>query len=245
MLSLLVPIFVALAAPSPVSTASAPPAPSALREIGHVESLSICSAIVVHANSAISAALDNDSDLALVINRLRTTDLDDDNEIKRRNGMNDLATLTGRIRGSAAGGSAEVKRLRAITDQTTDPKRKAELKAFTDALGGAIARQRKAAVDLDKTLTVIDGRRAVEEVDTQEQVEQRASVGSDPTHIDPARPSVMPEPGAIRNPAAPTTPSRVDDVLRSMADDFQLRTQAILADEGVAADHSLSATTGC
>jgi hypothetical protein len=30
-----------------------------------------------------------------------------------------------------------------------------------------------------------------------------------------------------------------------MADDFVTQTQAILADEGVAADHSLGATTGC
>jgi hypothetical protein len=33
--------------------------------------------------------------------------------------------------------------------------------------------------------------------------------------------------------------------LRDAADDFAQRAQTIFADEGVAADHSLGATTGC
>jgi len=241
MLILLVPLLAALAAPSPVSSPSAPPAPpSPLKEIGHVEALSVCSAIVVHANSAISVALDNDRDLAIVINRLRTTDLDDDNQIKRRNGMNDLSTLAGRIRMAAASGNGEVKRLRAMAAQTTEPTRKAQLKAFADALGGAIARQRKAATDLDKMLTIIDGRRAVEEVNTPDLTGQRTSIA------DPARPSAMAiDAGVMRNPAAPTTPSRVNDILRGVAEDFESRTSDILSDEGIAADHALGATTGC
>lgn len=251
MLILLVPLLAALAAPSPVPLPVAPPAPSPLKEIGHVESLSVCSAIVVHANSAIGVALDNDQNLAITINRLRTTDLDDENEIKRRNGMNDLSTLTGRIRIAAAAGTGEIKRLRAMVAQTTEPTRKAELKAFTDALAGALARQRKAAEDLDKTMTIIDGRRAVEAVDTPEMVAQRSAL------VDSGRPVALPgdpgrtgnavaaDAGVMRNPAAPTTPSRVNDILRSEAEDLQARTQAILSDEGVAADHSLGATTGC
>jgi hypothetical protein len=240
MLTVLVPLLVALATPSPVAPSSAPP-PSQLKEIGHVESVSVCSAIVVHANSAIGVALDNDRDLAIVVNRLRTTDLDDQNEIKRRNGMNDLATLAGRVRMASAAGNAEIKRLRAMAAQTTEPSRKAELKAFADALGGAIARQRKIAVDLDKMLTIIDGRRAVEEIDTPEAAGQRAALAGTggPTALAAA------DTGLMRSPVAPVAPSRVDDLLRSAADDFSARNGDILSDEGTAADHSLGATTGC
>jgi hypothetical protein len=240
MLIVLVPLLVALAAPSPEPSPIAPAPPSALKEIGHVESLSICSAIVVHANSAINAALENDQDLALTINRLRTTDLDDSNEIKRRNGMNDLSTLAGRIRMSAMGGMAEIKRLRAMAAQTTEPTRKAELKAFADALSGAISRQRKAGQDLDRMLTIIDGRRAVEEVNTSDLISQRSAIA------DPGRPDQFAaDTGVMRSPVAPVTPARVNDTLRGVADDFTARTQDILSDEGVAADHSLGATTGC
>lgn len=238
MLTVLVPLLAVLAVPSPAPSAVAP---SPLKEIGHVESVSVCSAIVVHANAAIGAALDNDADLALTINRLRTTDVDDDNEIKRRNGMNDLATLAGRIRMAAGAGAGEVKRLRAMAAQTAEPTRKAELKAFADALGGAIARQRSAGVDLDRMLAIIDGRRAVEDVNTPEMVGERASIAG----LNAPGPLAA-NAGVMRSPvAAVTTPSRFNDVLRSAADDFSARAQAILGDEGVAAEHSLGATTGC
>jgi hypothetical protein len=178
--------------------------------------------------------------LALAINRLRTTDLDDSNEIKRRNGMNDLATLAGRLRTAAMGGMGEIKRLRAIAAQTTEPTRKAELKAFADALAGAIARQRKAGQDLDRMLTIIDGRRAVQEWNSPDLIQQRTAIA------DPNRPAALAmSDGTLRSPVAPASPAPVDGVLRGFADDFTARTQDILGDEGVAADHSLGATTGC
>jgi hypothetical protein len=240
MLTVLVPLLVALAAPSPVPSSGSEP-PSTLKEIGHVEARSICSAIVVHANSAIGTALDNDRDLGLTINHLRTTDLDDANEIQRRNGMNDLSTLTGRIRMAALSGTGEIKRLRDIAAQTVEPTRKAELKAFADALGGAIARQRKAAADLDRALAIIDGRRAVNEINTEELADERAAVSSDRMRSMAGNPDL----GMMRSPVAPVAPERFNDVLRSIADDFGERTRAILNDEGVAADHAIGATTGC
>jgi hypothetical protein len=240
MLTVLVPLLAVLAAPNPAPPSAAPARPSTLKEIGRVESLSVCSAIVVHANSAIVAALDNDRDLALTINRLSTTDLDTDNAIERRNGMNDLATLAGRIRTAAAGGTAEIKRLRVIDARTADLTRKAELKAFADALSGAIVRQRKAATDLDSLLAIIDGRRAVEEVNTPELVAQRASIAG------PAQGVLLDhDAGVLRNPAAPPGPVHANDMLHAAADDFRSRSAEILGDEGVAADHSLGATTGC
>ncbi len=240
MLTVLVPLIIALAAPVP-SPSEPPVAPSPLKEIGHVESLTVCSAIVVHANSAISVALDNDRDLTLLINRLQTTDLDDDNTIKRRNAMNDLSTLASRLRMTSAGGSAEIKRLRAMAVQTVEPTRKAELKAFADALGGAIGRQRKAGTDIDHMLAIIDGRRAVEEVNTQDLIGQREAIAGSPA--DP--PSLAIAGSQLRNPAAPATPLRVNEMLRTMAADFLERVPEIRTDEGTAADHSLGATTGC
>ncbi|MGD0474864.1 MAG: hypothetical protein ABSB70_16840 [Candidatus Velthaea sp.] len=239
MLIVLAPLVAVLAASDPMPAPSAPP-PSPLKEIGHVQSLSVCSSIVVHANSAIAVALDNDRALALTINRLRTTDLDVDNAITRRNGMTDLETLASQIRTSAAAGSAEIKRLRTMAGQTADQNRKTELRAFTDALSGAIARQRKAGTDLARMLAIIDGRRAVEEIDTPDWVAARAAVA------EPERGETLDrEAAVIRNPAAPTTPSLANPILRDAADDFAQRAQTIFADEGVAADHSLGATTGC
>ncbi len=239
MLTVLVPLLAVLAAPNAAPASAAPAPPSPLKEIGHVEALSVCSAIVVHANSAIGVALDNDHDLALTINRLRTTDLDVDNAIARRNGMNDLAALASRIRLAAAAGTAEIKRLRAMA-QTADPTRKSELKAFTDALSGAIVRQRKAGTDLARLLAIIDGRRAVEEINSPEMLAQRAAIA------EPERAETFDRQAAVlRNPAAPATPANVDDLLRGAADDFTARTRAIFSDEGVAADHSLGAATGC
>jgi hypothetical protein len=212
MLTVLVPLLAVLAAPNTAPAAAAPAPPSPLKEIGHVQALSVCSAIVVHANSAIGAALDNDHDLALTINRLRTTDLDVDNAIARRNGMEDLATLASRIRLSAAAGTAEIKRLRAMAAQTADPTRKTELKAFADALGGAIVRQRKVGTDLARLLAIIDGRRAVEEINTPDLLAQRAAIA------EPERADTFDRQAAVlRNPAAPTTPSSVDDMFRGSA----------------------------
>ncbi len=246
MLTLLVPLLAALAAPAPLTAESpSPPVPpSPLKEIGRVQSLSVCSAVVVHANSAIGEALDNDAQLALAINRLRTTDLDSTNEITRRNGMNDLSTLAGRIRTGAAAGTGEVKRLREIVATTSDPTRKAELKAFADALGGALARQRKAGVDLDRMLVIIDGRRAVEDVNTTEMVDERASIAAPSVG---SRQAIGANPGLMRSAVAAPGPGHepVDGYLHDAADDFTARTQVILSDEGIAADHALAATTGC
>jgi hypothetical protein len=238
MLIVLVPLLAALAAPNPEPGPAVSPAPSALKEIGRVHALPVCSSIVVHANSAIGVALDNDRDLALTINRLRTTDLEVDNVITRRNGMNALLTLAARIRTSAVAGNGEIKRLRAMAGQTADPARKAELKAFADALGGAIGRQRKAGADLDRMLTIVDGRQAVADADAPDWSQSHSMVA------DPSRPALLDHEAGVMHERM-GAPGQANDLLRQVADDFQARTQAILTDEGIAADHSLGATTGC
>lgn len=235
MLPLLVTIMAMLAAPSPAPEASASPA-AALTEIGHVEAHPACANIVVRANAAIADALANDSDLALTINRLRTSDLDSDNDLRRRNDFKDLQTLAGRIRMSAFGGTRDVKALRSIDAQTTDPVRKAELKAFSDALGGAIARQRIAATNLDKLLTIIDGERASAEARATMAVDQSTMNATDRSPN--ARPSML-------QATLPTAPPRVDPLLRALADEFEQDTLAIRSDESDAAGHSDGATADC
>jgi hypothetical protein len=42
-----------------------------------------------------------------------------------------------------------------------------------------------------------------------------------------------------------TPPPRIDPMLRTLADDFAAQTQAILADEATAAQHTDGATSGC
>lgn len=225
MITMLVPLMLALAVetPSPAPSAAAPP--TRLQEIGRVQALSVCTTIVVHANSAISEALSNDTDIAITINRLQTTDLDGANEIQRHRAMADLSMLATRIREASSAGDAEVKRLRALAAAAPDVTRKAELKAFADALGGALYRQKRAAVDLHKMLAIIDGRQAVAGVRTSR----------DPRGMRPS--SAFGDDGFARE--------SYNDSLRQVAADFQDRTKLILDDEGVAADHSLGATTGC
>jgi hypothetical protein len=229
MLSLLVPAML---------LALVDPSPTPLREIGSVRA-TVCTTIVVHANGAIADALANDQDLAILANRLRTTDIETSNEIERNHRMNDLMTLAQRIRTASSAGDAEVKRLRALADESTNPERKAELKKFADALGGALYRQKKEAVDLDKLVAVIEGRRA--------SAEARATVSDANTGFGTA----INQPGATTanypsTPVSqPTESPGWNRMLRDAADDFATRLPLILSDEGVAADHSVGATTGC
>jgi hypothetical protein len=231
MVSLLVLVSL-LGAETPSPVPSGPP-PTPLREIGSVRA-TVCTTIVVHANSAISDALEDDQDLALIVNRLRTIDLDGANVIERHKRTNELMGLASKIRTAASAGDAEIKRLRDLAATSPDPKRKEELKAFADALGGAIYRQKKVAVDLDKLLTNLDGQRAA--------FEARNLAGESGDRFGTSgNPFYSPTPRPVESP----TPPPVNGQLREAADEFSSRTNLILTDEGTAADHSLGATTGC
>lgn len=78
------PLLVLLSGAAP-DASPPPPAPAPLQEIGRVRALSPCSAIVVHANQAISRTLDNDRALSVLSTTLRRVDLDtEENPAKRR-----------------------------------------------------------------------------------------------------------------------------------------------------------------
>ncbi|MFN2461071.1 MAG: hypothetical protein ABR591_10345 [Candidatus Velthaea sp.] len=239
----LLPLVIALAGdPSPAPQPSSAPPPTPLKEIGRTRALPVCTTIVVHANGAITNALNNDQDLAIVINHLRTTDLDGANVMQHRERINDLVALAKKIRESSSAGDAEVKRLRDLAVASKDPQRKADLKAFADALGGALLRQKRAAVDLDKAITIMEGRRATAVLRSPEDSQPQALT---PRGMSPQRPdnpldqSNYGPNGASRNVASQNA------VLKTVANDLEARATPILIDEGVAADHSLGATTGC
>jgi hypothetical protein len=125
-----------------------------------------------------------------------------------------------------------VKRLRELALASPDPARKAELKAFADAIGGAIYRQQKAAAEVMRDIVVMQGR-----ADAQE---ARRIKDRDNPPPDSGGSSMYQNRAAM-----PPPPARLNDAMRSIANDLDDRTSAIMADEGIAADHSIAATSGC
>ena len=144
---------------------------------------------MVHANSAISSALRNDSTLALTVNRLRNLDFVSNN-LTLEQGIHELDRLAGELHDDSVHGDGEVKRLRDMADKSTDPTRKAELHAFADALGGALARQKKVAMDLNGLVAYMQYR----EMATPDETEAKfAAADSNDTAFQnaPFRPAFM------------------------------------------------------
>jgi hypothetical protein len=239
MLSLL-PLLVALASdPSPAASL-APAAPTPLTEIGHTHALPVCTTIVAHANGAISAALENDRGLAILAVNLRATDFDRLNSLQRRNAIEALLDQASSVRLGARAAYDEIKRLREYARTSSDATRKTELKAFADALGGALARQDKAATDFVASVVVINGR------------QDRAEAATMTDNISATSATNAQQPvGYTQQPqlhvggAPPVQPGEFDKVFAQIGAALNEQTAGILQDEGVAADHSLAATTGC
>ena len=231
MLSLL-PLVVALAsAPSPAPSTA--PRPTPLTEIGRVRTAPICTTIVVHANGAITSALDNDRTLAILTTNLRQTDFDRLNEIQLRNAINTLMDQAGKVRIAGKAADDEIKKLREYANASDDPERKAELKAFADALGGAIYRQTKAAAEFMRDVTIVQGRG--DAADARE-IQARDNPGPDTAaamHLNSQR-ALLPDP-----------PKSYNQTMRSIGSDLTDLATKIAADEGIAADHSIAATSGC
>lgn len=223
---------VAIATAGTPSDASAPPAPAPaakepLKEIGRVTSSAMCTNIVVRANSAISAALRNDQTVTLAVSTLRRVDLDTTNVIQKQKSMNEIGRLADDLRISAGNADAQIKKLREMAEQATDPERKAELKEFADALSGALGRQKRIGADLQKMLVIMDGREAREEA-----------------HRDIA----YANPGGLQ----PWTAHDADfdtkhynQMARAAAKEVEDRTLSIAADESKAAEHIVGAVNGC
>lgn len=235
---LLLPIVLALAAvdPAPAPAASTAPRPTQLQEIGRVRALPACVPIVAHANGAISQALENDRTLAILSNNLRATDFDKLNFLQRRNAVENLMKQAEAMRVASSAGDVEIKKLREYAVNSPDPQRKAELKAFADALGGALYRQKKAAVEFMRDVTIMRGR--------EEAQEARETMHRD----NPVPPSALAQQmndNATYGGPLPQPPPVYNKQMREMGTILDGLTQGILLDEGIAADHSIAATSGC
>lgn len=224
--------------PTPGPTPS--PSPAALQVIAHTVSTSAtCSAILSHANNAITAAIDGDATLSTTIRSLHATKLSG-NVIERRNSLTALGNLAVTLDESAVSGTAEVKRLRDLAYASTDPDRKKDLKAFADALGGVLWRQHKVARDLNGFLDAMDAK----DMDTPDADQQNLEVGLfGPTPSpNPFAPPVGPPPDPRENRIDPPTD---DSAAGNAADDFLSRIPLIMKDERTANALVPAALTGC
>ena len=224
---MLKPLFLALAvagaaAPSPSPDPSAAAQP--LREIGHVFSSGACTAIVVRANSAISTTLRNDQTVAMAIDTLRHVNFETPNMIQQRKSVASIDRLATDLRTSSGDAESQIKRLREMAAQTTDPIRKQDLKDFADALGGALARQRRIGADLQRMLVIMDGRRA------------RAEARQDMAYTGGRALTAFDDSYA---------PINYNAMAQSAAQELEGRTLSIAADETKAAEHVLGAVNGC
>jgi hypothetical protein len=242
------------AAPPPVVSAS--PAP-ALKVIANVRSTSRCAEIVTHANSAIGSALNNDVQLQQVITRLRAVNLDDGNPIHRRNGLQALGDFAKNLTVQSRAADDEVKRLRALAEKSTDAQEKQELKAFADALGGALWRQQKIARDLNGYLSAVDFQDMATFTEGQEAANRAVFGVPDPFIATVA--DTKPNPGVDRNrstidPSSGMRPPPLGHDINhatatqeatAAAKDFESRLPDITSDENGAAQHVTAALARC
>jgi len=230
---MLLPMVLALAAVEPAPAASTAPRPTPLTEIGRVRALPACVPIVAHANGAISQALDNDRTLAIISTNLHNTDFDKLNVLQRRNAIEALMKQAEAMRAASSAGDAEVKRLREYAVNSPDPKRKEELKTFADALGGALYRQKKAAVEFMRDITIMRGR--------EEAAEAREIMHRD----NPVPPGYAAQAMANTPSILPPPPATYNKQMQYIGDTMDGLSASIQTDEGRAADHSIAATSGC
>ncbi len=265
MLYRLVVIAGSLALLSPgVTYASAPvtaatPAP-ALKVIASVRSTPRCAEIVTHANSAIGSALNNDLLIQQMITRLRAVNLDDGNPIHRRNGLDALGEFAKTLAKQSRSADDEVKRLRALAEKSTDPTEQKELKAFADAVGGALWRQQRIARDVNGYLASVDFQDMATFTDGQQQANRAIFGVPDPLAATPQDVRSAQQAGSDRvsNQMSPTSGLRTPPNLghdpnqqtatqeaSAAASDFESRLPGITLDENGAAQHVTGALARC
>jgi hypothetical protein len=214
-----------------VTLAAATPAPTptpALKTIATVRASSRCAEIVTHANNAISSTLIDNEVIAQSITQLRFVNLDDGSIIHRTQGLNALRDLASTLYKQSHGGDGEIKRLRALAALSPDVETRTELKAFADALGGALGRQLKLARDLNGLLAYADYDDMRGFGNGYGDTSQFFFGANDPL--------------ARTIPGAPQT---VTQYARTAANDFQDRLPAIMNDENQAAGHVVGALGRC
>lgn len=240
---MLVPSYFLLFAALNISAVSANPSPAPaappLREIGHVRATAFCADLALHANTAISAALRNDTVLAQTIDKMQNAQLDG-NAITRRNTMDALGDLAKELRARAVAGDHEADKLRDLAAKSNDPQQQQELKRFADALGGALYRQKQIANDLNGLLAAFDYHDMKPTTS-----EMGALTGGGLRYSSQVEDQAL----RIRNSQGDTLgikkQSTDTDLALYAATDFRQRLPDITNDEAVASNHALGATSGC
>jgi hypothetical protein len=191
----------------------------------------VCGDVVVHANGAISAALEDDQALARTIERLRSTDFDEPSA-SERSGVADLRRLSGDLTDTSARGASEIVRLRGYAVRQDEERQRAELTVFADALGSALDRQQKMAADLARFMALI----AYREIRGDEPM---APDGSEGVPSGFSAPTPSPVSAGFERSGSPTATAR------ATALDFDGRLADVRRDELRAADLSEAAVGGC
>ncbi len=240
----LVAALTASALPSPAPSPQAP----ALKTIASVRASMRCADIITHANSAIDKTLNNDAVISQTITTLRLTNLDDSNDIRRRNNLNALGDLAKTLMQQARSGDDEVKRLRAMAKQTKDSDAAKALADFANELGGALWSQQKIARDMNGFLAYVDFH-DMSQFSEADQNMNSAVFGvkdplvQNPPEFNPARDGQPGwRPAALGHDATDPTPGQQ---AKWAADDFQKRIPDIVIDENHAAAHVEPALSGC
>lgn len=236
-----------------LSTAAVPsPQPSptpVLKTIASVRASARCADIITHANTAIDKTLNNDLVIHQTITALRLTDLDETNEIHRRNSLNALGDMAKTMMQQARSGDDEVKRLRDVAKKTKDPAEAKALKDFADELGGALWRQQTIARDMNGFLAYVDFHDMTQWSESDQNMNQAVFGVRDPLNENPidfggnaSGYQWRPRPPALgHDPYAPTPGQQA----HWAADDFEKRIPDIVLDESHAANQVDTALGGC
>lgn len=240
----LIAALTASALPSPAPSPQAP----ALKTIASVRASTRCADIITHANSAIDKTLNNDAVISQTITTLRLTNLDDSNDIHRRNTLNSLGNLAKTLMEQARSGDDEVKRLRDMAKKTKDPDAAKALADFANELGGALWSQQKIARDMNGFLAYVDFRDMSQWSESDQNMNSAVFGVKDPLSQNPPEfnPTHNGQPGwrppALGHDATDPTPGQQ---AKWAAADFQKRIPDIVLDENHAATHVEPALSGC
>ncbi len=218
----------------PETTASPAPAPnpspaaSALPEIGRVRANAACQAIVDHARVAITSAVHNDRrllSLATVMDRVSPNATVGEKKVRA---VDVFAQWASSIESDVSEAQGAIDRLRALAAASTDETRKRELKAFADALSGAVARQKFAAHEVQRGLFLIGARADVAEARAIED-DPALGIKGAATSLDGT---------SLRTP-------QDSPKLRDIAATLAERIKLIKDDEHEGVRHEVGATNGC
>jgi hypothetical protein len=235
------PAQVPAASPAPAQAPAPAASPKQLREIGRVRA-TVCGNIVVHANSAISSALRNDTTIGHTVTRLRAVDLENADPLAYHNDITELDNLAAQLHDNAVHGVGEIQRLRELAKESKDPARKAELEKFADSLGGALYKQKQVSIDLTGYVAYLYAR------DMKHTPEIDMAIATD--HMDPPQkvmggsaqaPMPIPSPFTLWN----AVHASLKENSQRAASDFEQRAQEISVDESNAANHAEGAVSGC